>query len=54
MSHTRCTMVDSDVHYFQSGPAESPERFGDNRKTFKPKILVGGTFGSHLSRNATI
>jgi hypothetical protein len=47
-------MVDQDADFFRTEASESPERFVDNVKTFKPKILVGGTVGSYMSRNAMI
>jgi len=57
-SNMRCTnferMVDPDSYFYPSKPTESPERFGDNVKTFKPKILVNDFAGSHMSRNAMI
>lgn len=54
LSNMRFTNVNQESQPFKSVTTESPERFCDNVKTFKPKILVNDVYGSHMSRNAII
>jgi len=54
ISHTRCINYGSEAYSNTSLAAESPERFADNVKTFKPTILVGHGYGGNMSRNAII
>jgi hypothetical protein len=54
ISHMRCSKAHYDSYLKQSTGAMSPERFSDNVKTFKPKILVKEGAGCHMSRNTII
>lgn len=54
ISHTRCINVASEAYSQMNKAAVSPERFCDNVKTFKPKILVGQGAGFNMSRNAIL
>jgi hypothetical protein len=54
LSNIRFTKVDPDPGFSESAPTLSPERYFDNVKTFKPKILVNDVSRCHMSRNAII
>jgi hypothetical protein len=54
LSNIRFTKVDTVPVYSESATTESPERYFDNVKTFKPKILVRDVSRCHMSRNAII
>jgi hypothetical protein len=54
LSNIRFTKLDPEPEFSKSAATESSERYLDNVKTFKPKILVSDVTRGHMSRNAII
>ena len=54
LSNIRYTNLDQLPGFSESAPTKSPERYFDNVKTFKPKILVSDVSRNYMSRNAII
>jgi hypothetical protein len=55
LSNIRFTKVDPEPGFSESATiAKSTEKYFDNVKTFKPKILVSDVSRCHMSRNAII